>query len=289
MDGSESITIMEHNLEDDDAGLNDIPEVENAENTLNMVEASRKCFRFSKTGEWKELEKLLVQLLSQLKHEDKARNLICHSNEYKIKLENFLNEKDKQGNAAAHYAAKGGHKEVIRILADYGANLQAKSQNNMNVLQFSAKYGEDEEKVWECIQRNIELENPTIWKPLRKGLDIAQKDDYGYNILHLAIQNEQWKYREGEEAYKGSYFIKEVIDLKEIKVGDTDLQDNTTLHLAMLYNKPEMVSFLLERSRGNPVKEKKLRECLEHKNNTGKTPLHIACQRSNKDNKSKLI
>ena len=193
---------------------------------------------------------------------------------------------DERGNTPQHYAAKCGHKEVITILSEYGADLQAVGQNKMKVVQFAARYGEDEEKVWESIQKIFEIEKPTIWNPLSKGLDIAEKDKYGFNILHHAIQNEHWKGSQ-EGSFKGSHIIKEVINLKEIKVVDSDLQDNNTLHLALLHKKPEVFSFILERAKGNKEKEKKLGECLKQQNKAGKMPLHIACQKSNTDDKGR--
>ena len=100
---------------------------------------------------------------------------------------------------------------------------------------------------------------------MSKGLDIDEQDKYGFNILHHAIQNEHWKgstesdKKEGDKKqFRGSFIIEEILNLREIKVGDSDFQNNNTLHLALLHKKPEVFSFILDRAKRNPEKEKKL-------------------------------
>ena len=258
---------------------------------FNELEAKRTLFKFSKQGDSGKLENLLNIVLQKFKDEKQGtRNISISNNKYKTKFERFLNQRDERGNTPQHYAAKGGHLEVLRVLDEKGANLQAKGQNNLKVIQFAARYGENEKEVWKCIEGIREMEKPTIWKPLSKGLDIGEQDKYGFNILHQAIQNEHWRDKEDSSTksddrnqFRGSFIIKEILNLKDIKVGHSDFQENNTLHLALLHKKPEVAAFILGRAKGIPEKEKKLREVLKQKNKGGKMPLHIACQKSNTD------
>ena len=90
------------------------------------------------------------------------------------------------------------------------------------------------------------------------------------------MQNEHWQGNTGN--FVGSYIIQEIINLPKIRVADR-LIDKITL--ALLHQKPEVVSFMLKRAAERQGKEKKLLECLEKKNNAGRMPLHIACQKCN--------
>jgi hypothetical protein len=95
------------------------------------------------------------------------------------------------------------------------------------------------------------MEKSTIWKPLSKGLTIDDQDKYGFIILHHAIQNEHWKSstesdkKEGDKKqFKGSFIIEEILNLRDIKIGDKDFQKSNTFHLALLHKKPEVFSFI---------------------------------------------
>ena len=187
MEEPNSVTIVDHEsipVDDEDDGHIEASKVED---DMNELEAKRKLFKFSKLGEERiaDLKNLLEKVLQKFKDENKSK--------YKTKFDKFLNQKDDRGNTPQHYAAKGGHLEVIEVLDEKGANLQAKGQNDLTVIQFAARYGENEERVWKCIRMIIEMEKSTIWKPLSKGLDIDDQDKYGFNIIHHAIQNEHWK------------------------------------------------------------------------------------------------
>ena len=287
--------INEHetvNLEDEDDDHIEPRKEEEDFNDFHELEAKINIFKFAKLGESKELQKLLDLTLKKFRDEKSdKKNISLNNTKYKSKFDKFLNEPDDLGNSPQHYAARGGHLEVIRALDEKGANLQAKGQNDLKVAQFAARYGEDEHKVWECIKAIRDMEKPTIWKPLSRGLDLGEQDKYGYNILHHAIQNEHWRDEKDALAksseisvFKGSYIIKQLINLKEIKVGHSDAQENSTIHLALLHMKPEVVSFIFDRANGKEEKETKLREVLKQKNKSGKLPLHIACQSNIKDN-----
>jgi len=90
--------------------------------------------------------------------------------------------------------------EAIKILETHGANLQAKGHNGLKVVQFAARYGENQEKVWDCIDKIRELEDKKFWKGVsNEGFNLGEENKYGFNILHLAVQNEHWK---DEERFK---------------------------------------------------------------------------------------
>ena len=231
------------------------------EDVNNELEARMNVFKYAKLGKDEELKELLNKLSKKFKNE---KNISLSNKKYKSKFDKFLNEPDEQGNSPQHYAAKEGHYEVIGVLGDKGANLQAKNQNDLTVAQFAARYGEDEQDVWKCIKKIIEREKRTIMNPLGKGIDLGEQGNYGYNILHHAIQNDHWRdekhvqnKQSEESAFKGSYIIQELIDLKEIKVGDSDKQENSTIHLALLLKRPEVVSFIFDRAEKSQKKSRK--------------------------------
>ena len=142
MDEPEKI-IIEHEIEkraDEDGGPIKVQK-EDEDFNINELEERMNVFKLAKSDEHEELKNLLDKMSKKFKNE---KNISWSSKKYKSKFDKFLNEPDEQGNSPQHYAAKEGHYEVIGVLGDKGANLQAKNQNDLTVAQFAARYGEDE-------------------------------------------------------------------------------------------------------------------------------------------------
>jgi hypothetical protein len=133
MEEADDVTIVEHEsvpVEDENE-----PHIEasKVEDDMNELEARRKLFKFSKLGEERieDFKQLLEKVLQKFKDENNSK--------YKTKFDRFLNQKDDRGNTPQHYGAKGGHLEAIEVLDEKGANLQAKGQNDLKVIQFAAR------------------------------------------------------------------------------------------------------------------------------------------------------
>ena len=107
---------------------------------------------------------------------------------------------------------------------------------------------------------------------------IGETDRNGFNILHHAIQNNLWSEKEGE-LFPGFQVIKNLINVREIKVDDQDHNGNNILHLSLMHEKPEVFLFLKERAEDNSMKQVKLRQVTMKKNLSGKLPLHIAIEK----------
>ena len=134
--------------------------------------------------------------------------------------------------------------------------MQAKGQNDMKVIHFAARYGEDQEKVLECLNFLSKPDASYLWQQWRKS-NIHEIDKFGFNVLHHAIQNGHWKHNEDDskpqntnvkleqynlddKKYPGLFIIEQLINQERIKLGDLDKQENNALHLALLHGKPEV-------------------------------------------------
>ena len=292
----EGVTVDKGNdSAEDDKGNAGVDRFDEKVDDWNEQEECEKLFKLSKEGKSKDINNLLVKLQ---KKKSKTK---------------FLKQTDNRDNTPLHYAAKLGHLAVIKVLQQHGANLHAKGQNDLTVIQYAARYGENQETVWTCIKeiRDIDPRIRDNDENLIQGAryvinkkfkewqtsEISEEDKYGYNILHHAIQNEHWKDIEvsnGDEkrnTFKGSFIIDKILNLKDIHVGDLDLQLNNPLHLSLMHKKPSFFPYIFERAKNSEYRNKleKLAEALSNPNKDGKMPLHIACQANNMDMENKGI
>ena len=245
--------------------------------------SKKNLFDLAKRGATGELKTLL----------DKVKNTFDNDKKFK----DFLDKTDELGNTPQHYAAREGHPHVIQTLAEFGADLQASGQEKMKVPFFAAHFGRDSDKIWECIEKIRELEGShrqskcTILPRFiqsksnePKNTFLGETDRNGFNILHHAIQNNLWSKKEGEQ-FPGFQVIKNLINLREIKVNDQDHNGNNILHLSLMHKKPEVFLFLKKRAEDKSTKQVKLRQVTMKRNLSGKLPLHIAIEKegSNKE------
>ena len=264
----------------------------------SFLEKKQKLFKCARNkDETKDKDpKLMEQLNSVLtsfsKEDDKKR---------------LVQETDDRGNTALHYAVKAGNLEVCKQLHKNGADINARGQNKMRPLQFAARYGDEKrpEDVWKCmkwiidkLKNNQMSERNRIGGEVKKGrrsakssekeevIDVREKDKYDFSLLHHAIQNTNWE--------ETPVVAKKLLESGDFKVTDADKQGNTSLHLAAEFDKQErhkILDVFLQKDENKRFKinEKVLKECIEARNEQGKTPLHIACGVGNPDSVEQLL
>ena len=68
--------------------------------------------------------------------------------------EKLVRERDECGNTSLHYAVKAGNLNACKQLCNNGADINARGQNAMTLLQFAAGHGDEmrSKDVWECMQ-----------------------------------------------------------------------------------------------------------------------------------------
>jgi ankyrin repeat protein len=81
---------------------------------------------------------------------------------------------NKTGWAALHYAATGGHQEIVRLLLDHYAYIDAESPNGTTPLMMAAMYGNAD----------------TVQLLLEAGADVKVKNAQGLSALDFAQRNQ---------------------------------------------------------------------------------------------------
>ena len=249
--------------------------------------AKANLFKFVRQLDTEKASRDLEDLLRPMTKEDK---------------ENLCRKTDDEGNTAFHLAAKAGNLEACnKLLKSNGASLNAKNNNNMTPIQFAARYGDrskqdGESGVWKCMKLVIDTNKEMATNPRspkkssRMSLmgstkskrekddnyDWKEKDRYGFNLLHLAIQNINW----ADE----TIVVNKLLGTGAFEVTDTDDRGNNCLHLAaQLEGEDEnraLCAFL---------KMKDLKNCLQAENIEGETPLACATKAGNVDSVKRLL
>lgn len=135
------------------------------------------------------------------------------------KLENYINEKNKEGITALHYAVSNGNLKLFQLLKQNGANLDAVTNTGKNIMHISS--GSNQPSM-------------LIHLFLNEAQDISSVDENGSTPLHWAC------YYSAEES---------VNYLLSLKV-DIDAQDKekfTPLHLSVSNNSIKIVRLLLQK------------------------------------------
>ena len=203
----------------------------------------------------------------------------------------LLRTKDKRGNTAMHYALKSGNLDVCKLLYNEGnrVEIDTRGQNKMTPLQFAARYGDAEraEDVWSCMMWIIKLyEEKVSVEASTKGnkIEIFEKDNYDFNLLHHAIQNTN------NEA--NPYVLVQLLKSEQFNIRDTDKQGNTSLHLAAQLDiewEETVLDMVVSANKSKFVSDDTLMFCIEAQNKLGQTPIHIACAVDNLEPVQKLV
>jgi ankyrin repeat protein len=146
----------------------------------------------------------------------------------------------KDGDTALHKAASNDKLEIVELLLQKGADIEAKDKYGYTVLHKAARYSK------------LEIVNLL----LEKGANIEAKDKYGETALHKAASNNKL----------------EMVELLLQKSADIEAKDKygyTVLHKAARYSKLETVNLLLEKGAN-----------IEAKDEDGDTALHKAAHYS---------
>ncbi|KAL8933865.1 MAG: hypothetical protein Q9216_006175 [Gyalolechia sp. 2 TL-2023] len=143
-------------------------------------------------------------------------------------------------------AANKGHEAAVRLLLDFGANIEARSPSNATPLMYACQ----------------EVHFPTVDLLSMRGADIHAADQYGWKPLHYALVNVASRSNDAEQ-------ISHLLLSHEADVNAKCNFNKSPLHYAVEKCGLEMVLFLL-----NSKADMEARDIAEQ------TPLHaaIACR-----------
>jgi ankyrin repeat protein len=187
-----------------------------------------------------------------------------------------VNAAKKDGETPLHTAANGGHKEIAEIMIEKGAKVDAADKNGETPLYNAAQKGHKE--IVEIL--------------IDKGAKVDAKDKYGETPLYCAARyghkeiaemlierraNVDAASKNGETplynaAQKGHKEIVEILIDKGADVNAVDEDGETPLHGAAKYGRKEIVGMLIEGG-ANVLAASK----------NGETPLYYAAQEGHKE------
>ncbi len=151
----------------------------------------------------------------------------------------LVNAIDSDGLTPLHLAAEYGHRQIVELLLQEGADINAKSGFKRTPLHFAASSGHDE-----IVSLFIE-----------KGAELNKNDSFVLTPIFQA-------------AYNGHKNIVEMLLSNGINLNATEKNSVTLLHAAAISGNPELVEMLLDKGIDRNVR-----------NIFGKTPLHFAASR----------
>ena len=168
-------------------------------------------------------------------------------------LETFLNQTNKQGVAAIHYASFRGNIKIIKLLVENGANLFLKTNRQLNVIHYACQGNRPSSLMYFYLKF---LENK------RKGFELIKEQDSGGSTpLHWAA------YSNAEDVLL--YLINlDIFENEEERKAFIDKQDNqgyTALHLSITSKSVRIVMKLLQNGASTDIID-----------NKGNTPLQLA-------------
>ena len=135
------------------------------------------------------------------------------------KLENFVNEKNKDGITALHFAVRNGNIKLLKLLKQLGANLEAVTNTGKNIMHIAS--GSNQPSM-------------LLYLFLYEAQDISSVDENGSTPLHWAC------YYSAEES------VNYLLNLK-VDINAQDKEKFTPLHLAVNNNAINIVKLLLQK------------------------------------------
>ena len=180
---------------------------------------------------------ILVGAEKELHHACKCGDVSTIANLVKSGYE-IINCRNKHDRTPLHWASGNGYLEIVKILLDEGASIDAADIFGMDSLLWSAWFGHKN-----CVQHL-----------LHAGAKSTSRNKHGYTWIHCAIQNNH----------------SNVIELlsEEMQDFDKNIKDNngrSPLHIACKYGRKEIAYFLIKLGCEPNLKDK-----------LGNTPLHTA-------------
>ncbi|XP_068697924.1 transient receptor potential cation channel subfamily A member 1 homolog [Montipora foliosa] len=212
----------------------------------------------------------------------------------KAKLKKAINKGDEGDITPLHYAVRYGHADVVKLLADYGADVSKPGEDGASPLHFAARFRAN--TAFPSASRDslaldgVDSEVNAVVAPLTMALSaesVAQGDanhSYGMQIpteessesliVYLVEQGSDVNVRDNygmtplhHAASKGNLTaVIELLQCKEIKVDELDASGSTPLHCAATEGVAEVVKALLDA--GADVRAKDSEKM---------TPIHFAC------------
>jgi ankyrin repeat protein len=159
------------------------------------------------------------------------------------------NMNDRNGLTAMHYASSYGHKNIIEILLDSGANIHAYDAKKATPLHSAASGG------YSDITRLL----------LDRGAVIDEKDEHGWTPFYKAAHN-------------GHVSVARELLESGADINAQESKGRTALHIAALHNKKDIVSLLLAADAIVNVRDRN--DC---------TALYLAAQENSEDIVSLLL
>ncbi|MBA3954883.1 ankyrin repeat domain-containing protein [Candidatus Dependentiae bacterium] len=163
-----------------------------------------------------------------------------------------INATDENTATALHGAARNGHKEVVKLLLEKGADIDTEDENNHTPLH-SAAYAGYAEVVKLLLQKGASI-NTRV-----EGNEDEDEEEEGYTALHLAAEN-------------GHKEVVELLLKSGADINAKDEEDNTALHVAAQCGHKEVVELLLKSGADINAKDEE-----------DNTALHVAAQCGHKE------
>ncbi|EAY13227.1 ankyrin repeat protein, putative [Trichomonas vaginalis G3] len=193
-----------------------------------------------------------------------------------------INEKDIDGENALHYAARNNCKETAEFLISHGANIIAKNKNGKTAFH-EAAYSNSIETAGLLISHGVNINEKDIdgETTLHEAAYFNHKETAELLISHGANINEKDKYGKTslhEAAYFNHKEKAELLISHGANINEKDKYGKTSLHEAAHFNHKEKAELLI--SHGANINEK---------DKYGKTSLHIAAENNSKEIAELLI
>ena len=210
--------------------LNNKIEIWNIKNEDNLTILHSSCI----------LDKLYIikNIIEQIKKRlgiNSEDSLLSEEKDKNIKIfQNFINAKTKvDGLTALHFASFRGNIEIIKLLIDNYADINALSNNGLNMIHKAAQGNKASAIIYFNKKYNMDLE--------------ASENEKKLNALHLAVIS-------GME--DSAIFL--------LNLGiDPNIQDEkgyTALHYAVKYNHPRLIKKLLQKGANINIQENKYKQ-----------------------------
>ena len=141
-------------------------------------------------------------------------------------LEAKVTMENGRGETALDRAAWNGKFEAVKTMLDLGADVLHRSKIRFTALHYACDFG------------NPGVSNPKSLQPIARvlleaGVNVNEKDEDGWNCLHLASAN-------------GHSEVLQVLLEAGVDILDVDEDGNTALHLAAAVGHAEVAKVLVE-------------------------------------------
>jgi uncharacterized membrane protein YbhN (UPF0104 family) len=146
------------------------------------------------------------------------------------KFKQFINQKNDKGVVALHYASFLGNVDIIKYLVNYGADIKALTNNDLNVIHYAAQGNQPNSLVYFYLFH-------------RDKIKIEKTDIKGSTPLHWA-------------SYSSSCEIGNYLLNYGANINTQDKSGNTPLHLATIKNSLKMVQRLLQKGAVATIRNK---------------------------------